>query len=226
MEETGPHFSGSKAWGAFLSEADPVCASKQEAFFPIAGALRTRASGNIRRCLQKRTQFEKRAVGSSTGLLRTGQAGSSVPADSSPSDSSRRGSSCCYNGYDAFCSRRPLPESQTTQRRPRPRPPKVQVNVLSYIPQDVPSASLFEIFDRVTGYFAGKRAGIRRKGAQSSQAMASIRRPFNSAIGMRSCFMLSRCRRVTVSFCPGPFSPMVSKSTVTPNGVPASSWRR
>ena len=31
-------------------------------FFPIAGALRTCASGNIRRCLQKRTRFEKRAL--------------------------------------------------------------------------------------------------------------------------------------------------------------------
>ena len=37
----------------------------------------------------------------------------------------------------------------------------------------------------------------------------------------RSCFMLSRWRKVTVSFFAGPFSPMVSKSTVTPKGVPA-----
>jgi hypothetical protein len=54
-----------------------------------------------------------------------------------------------------------------------------------------------------------------------------------SLIATRSCFMLSRWRRVTVSFSSSPFSPSVSKSTVMPNGVPISScggsggrWRR
>jgi hypothetical protein len=51
-------------------------------------------------------------------------------------------------------------------------------------------------------------------------------RSFSSAIGTRSCFMLSRSRNVTVSRFSGPFSPIVSKSMVTPKGVPASSCRR
>ena len=47
-----------------------------------------------------------------------------------------------------------------------------------------------------------------------------------SAIFIRSCCMLSRWRRVTVSFNSSPRSPSVSKSIVTPNGVPASSCLR
>ena len=50
-------------------------------------------------------------------------------------------------------------------------------------------------------------------------------RPSNSSIFTRSCRASSRCRRVTVSFSSGPFSPSVSKSIVMPNGVPASSCR-
>ena len=44
-----------------------------------------------------------------------------------------------------------------------------------------------------------------------------------SLIAMRSCFCESRSRTVTVSRSSGPFSPRVSKSMVTPKGVPASS---
>ncbi len=44
--------------------------------------------------------------------------------------------------------------------------------------------------------------------------------------GAAVCSMLSRSRRVTVSLRPGSFSPRVSKSMVTPKGVPISSWRR
>src|SRR6266404_8920598 len=46
-----------------------------------------------------------------------------------------------------------------------------------------------------------------------------------SEILMRSCFIESRSRNVTVSRNAASFSPSVSKSTVTPNGVPISSWR-
>ena len=41
-------------------------------------------------------------------------------------------------------------------------------------------------------------------------------------ISTRSCELSSRWRSVTVSFSSGPFSPSVSKFTVTQNGVPAS----
>jgi len=47
-----------------------------------------------------------------------------------------------------------------------------------------------------------------------------------SLIATRSCFIESRSRNVTVSRSAASFSPSVSKSTVTPNGVPISSWRR
>src|SRR6266404_1711474 len=47
-----------------------------------------------------------------------------------------------------------------------------------------------------------------------------------SEIFTRSCFMESLSRKVTVSRRLGSFSPSVSKSTVIPNGVPISSWRR
>ena len=49
--------------------------------------------------------------------------------------------------------------------------------------------------------------------------------PSKSLIFTRSCSPLSRWRRVTVSASSGPFSPQVSKSMVTPKGVPTSSWR-
>src|SRR6266446_3281529 len=52
------------------------------------------------------------------------------------------------------------------------------------------------------------------------------RRPGSSPIFTRSCFIESRSRSVTVSRNAGSFSPSVSKSTVMPNGVPASSCRR
>ena len=44
-----------------------------------------------------------------------------------------------------------------------------------------------------------------------------------SLIATRSCFIESRSRKVTVSRRLASFSPSVSKSTVTPNGVPISS---
>src|SRR4051812_27595760 len=47
-----------------------------------------------------------------------------------------------------------------------------------------------------------------------------------SPIRTRSCFIESRSRNVTVSRDSSPFSPRVSKSIVTPNGVPISSCRR
>lgn len=68
------------------------------------------------------------------------------------------------------------------------------------------------------GLFATATAGDYR--------ILSKSRSFSSAIGTRSCFMLSRSRNVTVSRFSGPFSPIVSKSMVTPKGVPASSCRR
>ena len=43
----------------------------------------------------------------------------------------------------------------------------------------------------------------------------------SSSIGMRICSMESRSRSVTVPSNSGPFSPIVSKSIVTQNGVPA-----
>lgn len=46
-----------------------------------------------------------------------------------------------------------------------------------------------------------------------------------SAMAMRSWLVESRCRSVTVSFSASPFSPIVSKSIVMQNGVPASSCR-
>ena len=55
------------------------------------------------------------------------------------------------------------------------------------------------------------------------QAIDSSKRSLSSEMATRSCLMLSRWRKVTVSFLAGPFSPMVSKSTVTAKGVPASS---
>src|SRR5581483_7224201 len=50
--------------------------------------------------------------------------------------------------------------------------------------------------------------------------------PSSTLIFTRSCFIEARSRKVTVSFSSGPFSRSVSKSIVTPNGVPISSWRR
>ena len=48
----------------------------------------------------------------------------------------------------------------------------------------------------------------------------------SASILMRSCSIESRWRMVTVFFNSSPFSPRVSKSTVTQYGVPISSWRR
>src|SRR5947208_3538026 len=59
-----------------------------------------------------------------------------------------------------------------------------------------------------------------------AQRIFSKSRGNSSLMLMRSCFILSRSRKVTVSFRSGPFSPSVSKSIVTPKGVPASSCRR
>src|SRR5438105_786710 len=50
-----------------------------------------------------------------------------------------------------------------------------------------------------------------------------IRMLGKSLIAMRSCFIESRSRNVTVSRSAASFSPSDSKSTVTPNGVPTSS---
>src|SRR5437016_47418 len=64
------------------------------------------------------------------------------------------------------------------------------------------------------------------EGFQIHQEIRDLRMPGRSLIATRSCFMESRSRNVTVSPSAASFSPSVSKSTVTPNGVPISSWRR
>ena len=58
------------------------------------------------------------------------------------------------------------------------------------------------------------------------QEIREISMPARWLMATRSCFMESRSRTVTVSRSAASFSPSVSKSTVTPNGVPISSWRR
>src|SRR5436309_6905649 len=58
------------------------------------------------------------------------------------------------------------------------------------------------------------------------QEMRETRMLAKSLTATRSCFIESRSRSVTVSRSAASFSPSVSKSTVTPKGVPISSWRR
>src|SRR4029453_7145337 len=67
---------------------------------------------------------------------------------------------------------------------------------------------------------------ILAQGFEIHQAIREISKPARSLMATRSCFMESRSRSVTVSRSAASFSPSVSKSTVTPNGVPISSWRR
>ena len=61
---------------------------------------------------------------------------------------------------------------------------------------------------------------------QIHQEIRDLRMSGRSLIATRSCFIESRSRNVTVSRSAASFSPSVSKSTVTPKGVPISSWRR
>src|SRR5438876_12113125 len=80
----------------------------------------------------------------------------------------------------------------------------------------------------------GRRAFGRSRLAQAifakfrevHQEIREIRMSAKSLIATRSCFIESRSRNVTVSQSAESFSPSVSKSTVMPNGVPISSWRR
>ena len=83
----------------------------------------------------------------------------------------------------------------------------------------------------VTGHnFARRRPGgeqgaFYRVGGRPAYETWGSSSPSRSLIFTRSCAPSSRWRRVTVSSRSGPFSPMVSKSMVTQNGVPPSSWR-
>jgi len=58
---------------------------------------------------------------------------------------------------------------------------------------------------------------------QIHQEIRDARMLARSLIAMRSCFIESRSRNVTVSRRAASFSPNVSKSIVTPKGVPTSS---
>jgi hypothetical protein len=165
------------------------------------------------------------------------RADSTAPGDSTHIRDSRDctgDSSRNHPDHNSHCSsscnvsfRQPQPESRTGRKRLRRPPSKLQRNVLSYTIEHALPPGVFEnlaIFYEFFGEGSGEQRlePLRRK----LQAIASCRRSFRSEIATRSCFMLSRWRKVTVSFFAGPFSPMVSKSTVTPKGVPASSWRR
>src|SRR5580658_7309358 len=63
-------------------------------------------------------------------------------------------------------------------------------------------------------------------GVRVHQRILDSKNAKSSEIFNRSCFIVSRSRSVTVSLSSSPFSPSVSKSIVTPKGVPISSWRR
>ena len=80
--------------------------------------------------------------------------------------------------------------------------------------------------------FLGAAWVLRRDGHVAVDIVTANLRPqvqrgvmfVSSLIGNRSCRPSSRWRMVTV-FSSSGFSPSVSKSIVTQNGVPASSWR-
>lgn len=79
------------------------------------------------------------------------------------------------------------------------------------------------------GRFSPTRCRLHFTEARSSepaQRTRSNNHGRRASMAMRSCAIESRWRTVTVPFSASPFSPRVSKSTVTQNGVPTSSWRR
>ena len=79
--------------------------------------------------------------------------------------------------------------------------------------------------DALTLDGSGTRGDFRPAGLTNYRTRSS-NHGSNWSMGMRCCSIESRSRTVTVFLSSSPFSPRVSKSTVTQNGVPISSWRR
>ncbi len=107
----------------------------------------------------------------------------------------------------------PDPSEQDTLVNPTPL-----AEVLSDVMEAYDRGKKFEHCRRIASLQANLLLSHQRTFSNRSGSKASIR--------TRVCCMLSRSRKVTVSRSSGPFSPRVSKSIVTPNGVPASSCRR
>ena len=129
------------------------------------------------------------------------------------------------------------PQPQTIKKKPRMNTNRtdrfVSIGVHSWLENSSPncaklnlrSSKRLSIAPAKDGPKTGKARTLRvlSTSGDAAQRIFSIRNGLSSEIAIRCCFIESRSRTVTVSTFSGSFSPIVSKSTVTPNGVPASS---